>query len=194
MKKIAILLIIGVIYGTSAYASPETKACRFSSNAPDCKEFLLCKGMIKRAGEHVSKTYMLMSQKNFLIVLRNIEEGNECAQSLGFQIFDTSLRNSSAGYMEDTSIALGYSIEKNPVAFLKEIPSHLLEHGDALSVLSCGVHDEYSEDAEYLRRHLRQRLSVLSKVKRPELISRRKTVENAIRHCLTESNNLDTHR
>lgn len=186
MKGIATLLVIGVMYGASAYASPETEECGFSSNVPECKEFLLCKGLIKRRGEHASTPYMLMSQKDFLIVLKNIEEGHECAQSLGFQMFDTSLRNSSAGYMEDTSIALSYSIEKNPTSFLKEIPDNLLGHRDVLASLSCGVHDEYSENAEYIRKHLQQRLSTLNKVTTPELVSRKKIIEMVIRDCLAE--------
>lgn len=174
-----------------AHATPEQQACIFSSNTPDCKKLLLCKGTIKQMVQNNPPPSLLIFPYNFSIVLNNTEDGNECAQSLSFKIFDVTLNNPSMDveYMKNSSIALSYSMEKNPASFLKQIPGDLLTNRDVLASLCCSFHDKYIKNSEYRRKHLKQRLLMLSKVKRPELMSRKIIVESVIRENLKSVGN-----
>ncbi|MDH3353256.1 MAG: hypothetical protein OEL87_02310 [Nanoarchaeota archaeon] len=187
MRIIAILIVLSHFAGGCAVSSSAESKCSFSTNTFDCGNFLSCEEIFTKLeikDKEIIDISTLISMRDFLILLESIESGKRCAQRLGFRIFGVSLDSSLAGYMEELSTSLSYSIEKNPAAFLQELPNNFLKHADILASLSCGIREEYWEDSEYTKTQLQKRLIQIDNVKNTDLISKKEIIKNSIQNYL----------
>jgi hypothetical protein len=189
MRIIATLMIVGCFAVGCAISPSAESRCIFSNKTVDCKSFSLCEdifnGLQVKHKNHIDISKRILPE-DFTILLSMIKSGDRCAQRLGFTVFGVALKGSAAGYMEDLSIALSYSIEKNPTAFLQELPDNFLDHRDILNSLSCGIYEQYTENTEYIKIRLQKRLKQIDSVKNANLSSRKEKISSLIQNCIND--------
>lgn len=188
MKNIYIFIIFGCLAMNSTVSIAADGKCIFKSDEGRCEEFVECKGVVEKLLDHKADLSRLASSEDFLKLLENIREGNSCAQALGFKIFEVALNNSEAEFLEEFSIALSYSIEKNPIGFIREIPNKFLEKKEIIISLSCGVYEEYRENDKYIQRQLNRRLIQIETVEESNLTIKKKIIESSIKDHLNKFN------
>jgi hypothetical protein len=189
MKSILVIVFILIVYSGYSFSYAGENICMFSNSDFDCGGYSLCEEMlsgIKSEDHRDSLLSKLFSKKEFLILLENIRGGKECAQALGFKMYEVALDSSAPGYLEDLSISLSYSIENNPDAFIKKIPRNLLGHSDIMINLCCGVYEEYREDNDYIKMHLLKRLEQIAIVKDAYQVSKIEIIKKTIQNYLND--------
>lgn len=188
MKNIAITIFCLHLLAGCATSYNEAN-CIFSKNKIICEEYSECEKIIQNqhnVERRGSRILNLISKEGFSILLNSIEAGHDCAISLGFRIFELALKNSEAGYLEELSISLSYSIEKNPIKFLQYLPGNFTEHNEIIISLCCGVSPEFRENIEYIKIHLNSRLKGINSAKQADLNTKRNIVGSSIANSLKE--------
>ncbi len=178
--KISLIAIAYLLLLAGCAGALNKNTCGFSMGMTGCESFNKCKTTLENQNSNFNISSIL-NQDSFAALVDQIADGNECAVQLGFYLFQVAHAKSEAGYMEELSISLSYSIVNSPESYLRYFPASLLERKDILASLSCGVLPEFNEDKEYVLLQINERMRSLKSVDEAELNQAKTVVTNTLK-------------
>ena len=192
MKSISLLLILAVLlFASLANAgSPDVTPCLLPDGDIPCERFRACREFIVANMDSNESNFpirALFPPKNYVKLLKNVEQGNDCAIDLGFQLYVLALNHGHAGYLESTNDSLGLSVSSNPAAFLRYFPDELFRKEFNIRCISCAISLNFNEECAYIEKELYKRREALLGVSQEELITKRDMVLSGIEKCLEEN-------